>query len=95
VDTPHGMALASGSFIPTLEATIIDTFCGRFFDKAAAGSNNKVFIVANFTECSGFTSSAIYDTASHALSNSTSLINGTAAASADGTRIYVRLSGDS
>jgi hypothetical protein len=87
------IALASGSFTPTLRATTTDTFCGKFFDKVLAGDNNKAFIVSNFKQCSGFTSSVIYDTTSHTLTNSASLFHGTAAASADGTRIYAGSSG--
>jgi len=87
------IALASGSFTPTLRATITDTFCGKFFDKLAAGDNNKAFIVTSFHQCSGFTSSVIYDTASHGLTNTTSLFQGTAAASADGSRIYAGSNG--
>ena len=87
------ISLTSGAFTPTLRATLLDTFCGAFLDKLAAGSNNKAFIVVNYGGCSGFSSSRIYDTVSHSLTTSTSLYNGTAAASADGTRIYAGSNG--
>lgn len=95
LDSEHvsDVALASGTFTPMQRATLTDTFCGAFFDKIAAGSNNKAFIVVNYSGCSGFSSSRIYDTASYTVTTSTSLYNGTAAASADGTRIYAGSNG--
>jgi hypothetical protein len=88
----NDIALADG-FTPVQRATLTDTFCGNFFSRAAAGSNNKVFIVNDLEQCSGFANSTIYDAASHAVSTSRSLINGSAVASADGTRIYLGSNG--
>jgi hypothetical protein len=86
------VALASG-FTLIQRASNPDPFCGGFFDKAAAGSNGKVFIVFGLAGCSGFSSSYTYDMASHALTRITSLFNGTVAGSADGTRIYAGSNG--
>lgn len=92
-DHVSDIALAGSAFTPTIRATISDTFCGAFLDKAATASNNKVFIVANYRQCSGFSSAYLYDGQSHALTTSTSLYNGTVGGSADGTRIYAGSNG--
>ena len=92
-DHVSDIALADGTFTPVIRATITDTFCGAFLDKAAAGSNNKVFIVGNFHGCSGFTNGFLYDTQSHALTTAGFFFNGTAGASADGSRIYIGSNG--
>jgi hypothetical protein len=94
LDSDHVSDIAlSGAFTPTLRATNTDTFCGAFFAKAAVGSNGKVFIARDYEQCSGFTTAFFYDMTSHALSSTTSLINPTIGASADGTRIYVGSNG--
>jgi hypothetical protein len=92
-DHVSDIALSSGTFTPTIRATITDTFCGAFLDQAAAGSNNKVFIVGNLRGCSGFSNGFLYDVQSHALTSSRSFFNGTAGASADGSRIYIGSNG--
>jgi len=85
--------LAAGTFTPVQRATLTDTFCGNSLAKAAAGSNNKVFIATNLRECSGFSNSEIYDAQSHTLTGSTFLYNGQVGASGDGSRIYAGSNG--
>jgi hypothetical protein len=92
-DAVNEISLTDASFTLVQRVTNPSTFCGGFFDKAAAGANGKVFIVFNYHQCSGFSTSYTYDVTSHALASITSLYNGTVAASADGSRIYAGSNG--
>lgn len=66
-----------------------DPFCGGHFAHLAVSNSNKVFVVFNLANCSGFTQPYLYDLRSHALTQmQTILFDAIAAASADGSRIY-------
>lgn len=84
-----------GAATPSLvqRATNPDTFCGGFFAQLAVPNDGKVFVVFKLAACSGFSQSYLYDLRTHALAQTTFLFNGIAAASADGSRIYMGSNG--
>ncbi|MFL5455374.1 MAG: hypothetical protein ACJ78X_03125 [Myxococcales bacterium] len=74
-------------------ATNPDPFCGGFFADLAVANSGKVFVVFKFARCTGFTHSYFYDLRTHSLTQTTFLFNGVAAASGDGSRIYLGSNG--
>ncbi|MFL5312397.1 MAG: BACON domain-containing protein, partial [Myxococcales bacterium] len=70
-----------------------DPFCGQHFAQMAVPNSGKVFVVTKLSSCSGFSDTYLYDLRSHAVTRSTVLFNGIAAASADGSRIFMGSNG--
>jgi hypothetical protein len=70
-----------------------DPFCGGFFAQLAVANSGTVFVVFKLGACSGFSDSYLYDLRTQALTRSTFLYNGIAAASADGSRVYMGSNG--
>lgn len=70
-----------------------DPFCGGYFAQLAVPNSGKALVVFKLGSCSGFSRSYLYDLRSHALAQTTMLYNGIAAASADGSRIYMGSNG--
>lgn len=70
-----------------------DTFCGGYFAQLAVANSGKALVVFDLAGCSGFSSSYLYDLRDHSLTRTTWLYNGLAAASADGSRVYMGSNG--
>jgi hypothetical protein len=70
-----------------------DTFCGGYFAQLAIPNGGKAFLVFGLASCSGFSESYLYDMRDYTLKRSTMLYNGFAAASADGSRVYMGSNG--
>jgi cysteine-rich repeat protein len=92
-DAINEISLTDNLFAPVRRVDNPDPFCGGFFDQAVPANHGKFFVVFNLAQCSGSTSAYLYDMRTHLLSPTTSLYNGLAAASADGSRIYAGSNG--
>ncbi len=92
-DAINEISLTDSLFAPVKRADNPDPFCGGFFDQAAAADNGKIYVVFDLSECSGFTSSYLYDVLDHSLSTHSLLYNGLIGASGDGSRIYAGSNG--
>jgi len=87
-DAISEISLTDGLFSLVRRVGNPDPFCGGFFDQAAAADNGKIFVVFALSGCYGDTPTYLYDILDHSLSANSSLYDGIAAASADGSRIY-------
>ena len=92
-DAINEISLTDGLFAPVKRAGNPDPFCGGFFHQAAAADNGKIYVVFDLSECSGFTSSYLYDVLDRSLSTHSLLYNGLIGASGDGSRIYAGSNG--
>jgi cysteine-rich repeat protein len=92
-DAIHEIPLTNNLFAPVRRADNPDPFCGGFLDHAGASNDGKFFVVSKLAGCSGSSSAYLYDMRTHLLSPTTSLYEGLAAASADGSRIYAGSNG--
>jgi hypothetical protein len=87
------MVLGTASPSVVQRATNPDTFCGGYFAQLAVPNGGKALVVFKLASCSGFSESYLYDLGTHALTRTTMLYNGFAAASADGSRVYMGSNG--
>jgi cysteine-rich repeat protein len=88
-DAISEMSLTDSRFVLENRAENPDPFCGGFFDQAVPADNGKILVLFALSECSGFTPVYLYDLLDHSLGTSSSAHHGLAAASGDGSRIYV------
>lgn len=88
-DSIHELALTDELFAPVRRASIPNRHCGDIFDHAVPTNHGKLFVVVSLTLCSGSGSAYLYDLQTHGVSTTASFYEGLAAASADGSRIYV------
>jgi hypothetical protein len=87
--------LDDGSLTLFTQQSNPNPFCGGFFDQIAMGNDGKAMVIFNYADCSGFSNPYLYDGVQRSFASVPLGIfyNGTAAASADGTRVYAGSNG--
>jgi cysteine-rich repeat protein len=88
-DAINEMSLTDGQFALVRRVDNPDPSCGGFFEQAVPANNGKILVVFAMSECFGFTPIYLYDLLDHSLETRFSAHFALAAASDDGSRIYV------
>jgi len=83
--------LGQTSFSAVYRAANPDTSCGGYFNQLAMANDGTFLVTFKLAQCSGFTSSYLYDMRDHSLTTAAggSMYNGFSGGSLDGSRIYL------
>jgi len=88
-DAINEMSLTDGLFALVRRVGNPDPDCGGFFEQAVPADNGKILVMFALSSCFGFTPVYLYDVLDHSLETRGSAHFALAAASGDGSRIYV------
>jgi hypothetical protein len=89
--------LTGGAFIAQPRAANPTAFCGQFLESLAVGNDDYAVVISDLTSCSGFTTSYLYGIGDYSIVQAPFangyFYDGIAAASADGSKVFIGSSG--